>query len=226
MLAEMENNVGKLVFILAGYRKEMEKFFEHNPGIPSRIPYQLCFKDYSDKELHVMLRRLVFKKYNGQMKVEDGIDGLYARIVVQRLGRGRGTEGFGNARALHNVFSRVTERQAARVKKERAIGLRPDDFLLLSEDLIGPKPADALESNEAWLKLQEMIGLNLVKETVRVFIDLVSANYERELQGKVPLRVPLNRVFTGSPGTGKTTVAKLFGQLLVDLGLLSNGECM
>ena len=40
LLAEMENNVGKIVFILAGYNKEMEKFFEHNPGIPSRVPYR------------------------------------------------------------------------------------------------------------------------------------------------------------------------------------------
>ena len=39
LLAEIENNIGKIVFIFAGYKKEMEKFFEHNPGIPSRIPY-------------------------------------------------------------------------------------------------------------------------------------------------------------------------------------------
>ena len=40
LLAEMENNLGKIVFILAGYNKEMEKFFEHNPGIPSRVPHR------------------------------------------------------------------------------------------------------------------------------------------------------------------------------------------
>ena len=41
LLAEMENNVGTIVFILAGYNKEMEKFFEHNPGLQSRVPYKL-----------------------------------------------------------------------------------------------------------------------------------------------------------------------------------------
>ncbi|KAF9264160.1 P-loop containing nucleoside triphosphate hydrolase protein [Marasmius fiardii PR-910] len=222
MLAEMENNVGKLVFILAGYRKEMEKFFEHNPGIPSRVPYQLRFEDYTDDELLLMLRKLIVKRYNGQMKVEGDIDGLYGRIAVRRLGRGRGKEGFGNARALQNMFAKITERQAARINKERAAGMKPDDFLLLSQDLIGPKPSDVLKDNESWTKLQAMIGLKTVKETVRVFMDLITTNYQRELQEKEVLQVSLNRIFTGSPGTGKTTVAKLFGQLLTELSLLSN----
>ncbi|KAF9264149.1 P-loop containing nucleoside triphosphate hydrolase protein [Marasmius fiardii PR-910] len=222
MLAEMENNVGKLVFILAGYRKEMEKFFEHNPGIPSRVPYQLRFEDYTGDELLLMLRKLIVKRYNGQMKVEGDIDGLYGRIAVRRLGRGRGKEGFGNARALQNMFAKITERQAERIHKERAAGMKPDDFLLLSQDLIGPKPSEVLKDNESWTKLQAMIGLNSVKETVRVFMDLITTNYQRELQEKEVLQVSLNRIFTGSPGTGKTTVAKLFGQLLTELSLLSN----
>lgn len=38
------------------------------------------------------------------------------------------------------------------------------------------------------------------------------------------MQMSFNRVFLGSPGTGKTTVAKLYGQVLADLGLISNGE--
>jgi len=40
LLAEMENLTGKVVFILAGYNKQMEAFYAHNPGISSRISYQ------------------------------------------------------------------------------------------------------------------------------------------------------------------------------------------
>ncbi|KAJ4477292.1 P-loop containing nucleoside triphosphate hydrolase protein [Lentinula aciculospora] len=224
LLAEMENNIGKLVFIIAGYNKQMEKFFEHNPGIPSRVPHTFYFRDYTDDELRLMLERKFHEKFSGRLKVEDGIHGLYGRIAVRRLGRRRGREGFGNARALENLIFTILKRQTSRITKERASGIRPDYLQLVKEDLIGADPATAILQCDSWRKLHELTGLNSVKRSIEDLYDMILRNYARELKEEEPLQVTLNKCFIGSPGTGKTTVAKLYGQILVDLGLLSNGE--
>ncbi|KAK4611584.1 NFX1-type zinc finger-containing protein 1 [Fulvia fulva] len=227
LLPEVENLTGKVVFILAGYNKQMEKFFQHNPGLPSRFARRMQFDDYEDDELLAIMNYNLTKRYEGRMKLEDGHNGLYARIVARRIGRGRGKEGFGNAREVENVVSMIASRQAKRLRRERkARGKResPDDMLFTKTDMIGPEPKNVLAGNKSWLKLQKLIGLDSVKESVRALLASIQNNYQRELAEEPLVEYSLNKVFIGNPGSGKTSVAKIYGQMLADIGMLSSGE--
>ena len=73
-------------------------------------------------------------------------------------------------------------------------------------------------------ELDELIGLESVKEEVRSLANYVKVQKQREKQGLKSPKLSYHLVFTGSPGTGKTTVARIVARIYKDLGILKKGH--
>ena len=90
----------------------------------------------------------------------------------------------------------------------------PKDSVVITEALEG----------DPYQELDELIGLESVKEEVHTLANFAKIQQQRKAQGlKVP-KMSFHLVFTGSPGTGKTTVARIVARIYKDLGILKSGH--
>ena len=77
---------------------------------------------------------------------------------------------------------------------------------------------------DPYRELNELIGLTQVKEEVHMLANFVKLQKQREKQGLKTPKMSYHLVFTGSPGTGKTTVARIVARIYKDLGVLKKGH--
>ena len=221
LLKRMEDDRDRLVVIVAGYTSEMRDFINMNPGLKSRINRYIEFPDYSAGELAEMFRRQAKKnQYTLAADVDAALEKTMAELTRKR------DRQFGNGRFVRNLFEKAIERQAGRLAAlpnataEQLTELTLDDLALKKEtvDEKAPKLEDVLA------ELDELVGMVPVKEQVKKLVGFAKMAKARKEQGLGAPSMSYHFVFTGNPGTGKTTVARLVGKIFRALGLLEKGH--
>ena len=89
--------------------------------------------------------------------------------------------------------------------------------------IVDGTPEDAATLEELLAELDGLIGLQSVKRNVHSLLHLQSIQMEREARGLPRIPMSNHLVFTGNPGTGKTTVARMIARIYKKIGLLSKG---
>jgi probable Rubsico expression protein CbbX len=130
LLQVMENQRDELVVILAGYKEPMDKFYESNPGLSSRIANHIDFPDYSVEEL-LKIAKIMLDDQQYKLTPQAEI------ALTQYIGKRKEKPLFANARSLKNALDRARMRQANRIfesqgqvlTKKELVNLEAEDIL-------------------------------------------------------------------------------------------------
>ena len=126
----MENNRDDLVVILAGYKDRMDRFFESNPGMSSRIAHHVDFPDYRVSELASIARLMLDEN---QYRFSPEAEKVFEQYITRRMTQPH----FANARSVRNALDRMRLRHANRLFASRGQRLTVRDLSTIeAEDIL------------------------------------------------------------------------------------------
>ncbi|MFB2973247.1 AAA family ATPase [Aerosakkonema sp. BLCC-F183] len=222
LLKRMEDERHRLAVIVAGYPDKMADFINSNPGLPRRFGTEILFEDYTPAELVEIFRQRVSRVQCGiTPDLEIALMNLFSQWYQRR------DQNFGNAGLVENLFNQMDELRSQRVIAQNLdrVG-EPFQIVDLPSQYRQEGRKNEENLQELWQELDNMIGLHSVKQAIREMINTQIANQRlreagMQTQEEIETR---HLLFTGNPGTGKTTVARLIGRIFKALGILQKGQ--